>query len=64
MCAEIVGTPASAADQPLITVVELPEEHRTALIIYRARDVTDRVPEARKVLEMKALREILALPSN
>ena len=64
MCAAFSGNPASAADQAMSTVVELPEEHRTALIIYRARDVADKVPEARRVLEMKALREILALPSE
>lgn len=64
MCAAISGDPASAADQAMSAVIELPEEHRTALIIYRARDVADKVPEARKVLEVKALREILALPSE
>ncbi|WP_405584991.1 helix-turn-helix domain-containing protein [Streptomyces sp. NBC_01190] len=64
MCAAISGHPASAADQAMSTVVELPEQHRSALIIFRAREVADKVPEARKVLEMKALREILALPSE
>jgi hypothetical protein len=34
------------------------------LIIYRACDVAERVPEAGKVLEAKALREIPALPSE
>lgn len=64
MCAAISGDPASAADRAMSVVVELPQQHRTALIIYRARDVADKVPEARKVLEVKALREILALPSE
>jgi transcriptional regulator with XRE-family HTH domain len=64
MCAAVSGDPASAADQALTTVVNLPEQHRTALIIYRARDVADKVPEARKTLEIKALREVLALPSG
>ena len=64
MCTAVSGDPAAAADQAMSAVIELPEEHRTALIIYRARDVADRVPEARKVLEVKALREILALPSE
>ncbi|MFJ5609841.1 helix-turn-helix domain-containing protein [Streptomyces sp. NPDC093221] len=64
MCTAIAGDPASAAEQAMNTVVELPEEHRTALIMCRARDVADRVPEARRVLEVKALREILAQPSE
>jgi transcriptional regulator with XRE-family HTH domain len=64
MCAAVAGDPALAADQAMSTVLELPEDHRTALIVYRARDVADRVPEARNVLEVKALREVLALPSG
>ncbi|MEW2164437.1 helix-turn-helix transcriptional regulator [Streptomyces sp. NPDC007084] len=63
MCAVLDGDPAGAADQAARTIVGLRPEHRTALIIYRANDVVTRVPpEAREVHEVRALREILALP--
>jgi hypothetical protein len=64
MCSALSGDAATAADQTIATVLELPEQHRTALIIYRARDVACRVPEARMVAEVRALREILSLPSE
>ncbi|MFK0049988.1 helix-turn-helix domain-containing protein [Streptomyces sp. NPDC090741] len=58
----IRGDAAGAAARPTTTIVDLPEEHRSALIIYRAREVAARVPEARTVPEVRALREVLALP--
>lgn len=63
MCTALDGDPATAADQATRTIVGLAPEHRTALIICRARDVTTRVPPgAREVHEARALREIPALP--
>jgi GNAT superfamily N-acetyltransferase len=41
------------------TIVSLPEQHRSALIIYRARELADTVPAGR---ELRVLREVLALP--
>ncbi|MER7507106.1 helix-turn-helix transcriptional regulator [Streptomyces lavendulae] len=62
MCAAAGGDPARAASLATATVVDLPEQHRSALIIYRAREVAARVPEARTVPEVRVLREVLALP--
>ncbi|MER7350718.1 helix-turn-helix transcriptional regulator [Streptomyces aurantiacus] len=63
MCTALEGDPAAAADQAAHTIIELEPDHRTALILYRARDVITRVPPgAREVHEVRALREILALP--
>lgn len=63
MCTVTDGESAVAADQAARTLVGLEPAHRTALIIYRARQVADTVPPgAREVHEVRALREILALP--
>ncbi|MDH6545204.1 helix-turn-helix transcriptional regulator [Streptomyces sp. SPB4] len=62
MCAAMDGDAAAAAAHATTTVVDLPQEHRSALIIYRAREVAARVPEARTVPEVRVLREVLALP--
>jgi tetratricopeptide (TPR) repeat protein len=62
ICAAADGDSAAAAAHATTTIVGLPEEHRSALIIYRAREVAARVPEARTVPEARALREVLALP--
>ncbi|WP_338699224.1 helix-turn-helix transcriptional regulator [Streptomyces sp. Q6] len=63
MCTVMDGDPANAADQVTRTLVGLHQEHRTALIIYRAQQVADTVPPgAHGVHEVRALREILALP--
>ncbi|MFF3310466.1 helix-turn-helix domain-containing protein [Streptomyces sp. NPDC002952] len=63
MCTAIDGDPAAAATLATRTIVDLEPDHRTALIIYRARDVATRVPPgAHDVHEVRALREILALP--
>ncbi|MFF2651454.1 helix-turn-helix domain-containing protein [Streptomyces sp. NPDC058045] len=65
MCAAAAGDPAGAADQAARTLLGLRPEHRTALIVYRAREVVDSVPPgARGVHEVRALREIIALPSG
>jgi transcriptional regulator with XRE-family HTH domain len=53
------GDPDGAASQVADTIVSLPEEHRSALIIYRARELADTVPAGR---ELRVLREVLALP--
>ncbi|MEV0443223.1 helix-turn-helix transcriptional regulator [Streptomyces spectabilis] len=63
MCAALDGDPAAAADQAARTILGLEPDHRTALVLYRARDVITKVPPgAREVHEVRALREILALP--
>jgi transcriptional regulator with XRE-family HTH domain len=59
------GDPATAASMAAQTLLELPLEHRSPLIVYRARDLAATVPEtARSLPEMRVLREILALPSG
>ncbi|GHJ39160.1 helix-turn-helix transcriptional regulator [Streptomyces sp. TS71-3] len=63
MCTSLDGDPAGAADLATRTIVSLAPAHRSALIIYRAQDVATRVPPgAQQVHEVRALREILALP--
>ncbi|WP_405930308.1 helix-turn-helix domain-containing protein [Streptomyces sp. NBC_00827] len=62
MCFAVDGDPAGAAVHATNTIVDLPTENRSALIIYRARDVAARVPRARAVSEVRVLREVLALP--
>ena len=64
MCLATDGDPAAAAALATQTIVGLPEQHRSQLIIYRARDVAARVPEARAVTEVRVLREVLALPAG
>ncbi|MFK0222258.1 helix-turn-helix domain-containing protein [Streptomyces vinaceus] len=64
MCAAASGDAAGAAVRATTTIVDLPEDHRSALIIYRAREVAARVPEARTVPEVRVLREVLALPAG
>lgn len=54
------GDPGGAAACMADTIVSLPDEHRSALIIYRARELADTVPVGR---ELRVLREVLALPS-
>jgi transcriptional regulator with XRE-family HTH domain len=63
MCLATDGDPAGAAALATQTVVGLPDQHRSSLIIYRARDVAAKVPEARAVTEVRVLREVLALPA-
>jgi tetratricopeptide (TPR) repeat protein len=62
MCLAADGDLSAAAAHATTTVVDLPPEHRSALIIYRARDVAAKVPGARAVPEVRVLREVLALP--
>ncbi|WP_438296323.1 helix-turn-helix domain-containing protein [Streptomyces sp. HUAS TT7] len=64
MCHAIDGDPAAAAAHATATIVALPEEHRSPLIIYRARELADRVPGARTLPEGTVLREVLALPAG
>ncbi|MFD8075788.1 helix-turn-helix domain-containing protein [Streptomyces sp. NPDC059718] len=63
MCLVHEGDVASAAALTTDTIVGLPPEHRSTLIIYRAGDVAARVPEA-TIGEVRVLREILALPPS
>ncbi len=64
MCLAHEGDPAAAALQATQTIVDLPEEHRSTLIIYRARDVAAKVPQAQEVRELRVLREVLTLPAG
>ncbi|GAB7186754.1 hypothetical protein ATKI12_6585 [Kitasatospora sp. Ki12] len=58
------GDPATGARLAVDSILALPEEHRSALILYRARDLAAKVPEAeRRLPEVRVLREVLALPS-
>lgn len=53
------GDAEGAAVYMADTIVSLPEEHRSALIIYRAQELAATVPVSR---ELRVLREVLALP--
>ncbi|MGW3152797.1 helix-turn-helix domain-containing protein [Streptomyces sp. NPDC001089] len=64
MCLAVDGDPAGAAALATQTIVDLPEQHRSSLIIYRAREVAVKVPRAQEVPEVRVLREILALPAG
>jgi hypothetical protein len=58
------GDLAGGADLLTSSILELPVEHRSALILYRARDLASRVPTTEHALpEVRVLREVLALPS-
>ncbi|HET6355731.1 MAG TPA: XRE family transcriptional regulator, partial [Streptomyces sp.] len=62
-CLAFEGDLAGAATLATDTIVNLPSAHRSALIIYRAQELTTTVPRARQsVQEMRVLREVLALP--
>ncbi|MGW2209896.1 helix-turn-helix domain-containing protein [Streptomyces sp. NPDC001781] len=61
MCTAVDGDPAAAATLVTQTITDLPVEHRSALITFRARQVARRVPETR---ELRVLREVLALPAG
>ncbi len=64
MCVALDGDPASAAAHATQTIIGLPPQHRSALIIYRARDVAAKVPGARGESEVRVLHELLALPAG
>ncbi|MDT0381452.1 helix-turn-helix transcriptional regulator [Streptomyces sp. DSM 42041] len=65
MCIVQDGDLAGAATTATAAIEELPREHRSALIIYRAEQLADRVPrQAQTVPEVRVLRETLALPSG
>ncbi|WP_199239286.1 hypothetical protein [Streptomyces sp. ICBB 8177] len=50
MCLAMDGDVPAAAVHATETIVNLPAEHRSALIIYRAREFAARVPEARRAV--------------
>jgi transcriptional regulator with XRE-family HTH domain len=59
------GDLASGAELAASTIGDLPVEHRSALILYRARDLVAKVPERHKgVRELLRLQEVLALPAG
>lgn len=65
MCMVQDGRPAEAASHAIATMQELPREHRSALIVYRAEQLADKVPrQAQTVPEVQLLRQHLALPSG
>lgn len=65
MCMVQDGRPAEAAAHATTTIRELPREHRSALIVYRAEQLAERVPrQAQTVPEVQMLRQQLALPSG
>ncbi|MFD8965953.1 helix-turn-helix domain-containing protein [Streptomyces sp. NPDC059568] len=64
MCLAADGDTAAAASHATNVIVDLTPEHRSPLIIFRARDVAVKVPEARAVSEVRVLREVLALPAG
>jgi tetratricopeptide (TPR) repeat protein len=62
-CLAIDGDLAGAATYAANTVTELPPEHRNALIISRAHELSDAVTSTDRALpEVRLLREVLALP--
>lgn len=64
MCEALDGDPAAAAAHATQTIVALPQQHRSALIICRAREVAAKVPQAQGAPEVQVLREVLALPAS
>ncbi|MDH6130676.1 transcriptional regulator with XRE-family HTH domain [Kitasatospora sp. MAA4] len=59
------GRLAEGAHLTAETVAALPLEHRSALVLYRARDLVDTVPETeRRLPEVRVLHDLLALPST
>jgi transcriptional regulator with XRE-family HTH domain len=58
-CLIVDGDPGAAAERVADTIVSLPEQFRSALIIYRAHELAGTVPDGR---ELRVLREVLALP--
>lgn len=59
------GDLAAGAQLAGDTLAGLPSEHRSALILYRARDLVAKVPERHQgVRELLRLQEVLALPSG
>jgi len=58
-CLAIDGDAGGAASCAADVIVSLPPEHRSALIISRARELAGTVPDGR---ELRVLREVLALP--
>lgn len=64
MCLAVEGDPAAAAVEAMHTIVGMPVQHRSALIRHRAREIAVRVPGAQGTAEVRALREVLALPER
>lgn len=64
-CLSWDGDAAAGASMATEAIVDLPVEHRSALILYRARDLVATVAEtSRQLPEVRVLREVLALPSG
>ncbi|WP_229322245.1 helix-turn-helix transcriptional regulator [Streptomyces sp. UNOC14_S4] len=65
VCMAADGDTAGAATHAAATLTALPPAHRSALIIYRAKELAASVPRTRQVLpEMRELHEVLALPGE
>jgi transcriptional regulator with XRE-family HTH domain len=58
------GRPADGAGLAVETIEALPAEHRSALLLYRARDLANSVPRTdQRLSEVRVLHDLLALPS-
>jgi tetratricopeptide (TPR) repeat protein len=58
------GRLADGAQLAADTIEAMPVEHRSALLLYRARDLADSVPTTdRRLPEVRVLHDLLALPS-
>ncbi|MDG4536827.1 helix-turn-helix transcriptional regulator [Streptomyces sp. AV19] len=65
VCLASDGDTAAAATHAVATLTALPEEHRSALIVYRAKELATTVPATRQKLpEVRELHEMLALPGG
>jgi tetratricopeptide (TPR) repeat protein len=64
-CLSWDGDAAAGAQLAIDSVLALPVEYRSALILYRARDLAVSVTDTgRQPPEVRTLREVLALPSS
>ncbi|MFI0742341.1 helix-turn-helix domain-containing protein [Streptomyces sp. NPDC021100] len=65
VCLASDGDTAAAAAHAVATLTALPDAHRGALIVYRARELAATVPRTRQTLpEVRELHEVLALPAG
>ncbi|GAA1942016.1 hypothetical protein [Kitasatospora viridis] len=63
-CLTYDGRLSDGAGLAVETIEAVPIEHRSALLLYRARDLADSVPRTdRRLPEVRVLHDLLALPS-
>ncbi|WP_367139013.1 MULTISPECIES: helix-turn-helix transcriptional regulator [Streptomyces] len=64
-CLATGGDTAAAAAHAVTALTSMPAEHRSALILYRAKELAATVPpERQKLQEVRELHEMLALPGR